>query len=232
MSKKFLFLAVLILLIGGVFFVWMKKNNSLLQKGQEEIITKGPSQSVDISDQEKAEKYAETWNGDTNQWTLYQNKEVGIEIRYPEEIFSPWEIKLDNMSVDPTSRPNEFHFELRQKGYLIDDYKHKLSINLHSLKSEKEYYAEREKDFATETVLFNGKVSKIFGNKDEVIAKKNRYEDFLKNGTCDPDTFTLVFDDTIYPTGDFRSYVHVGCEDEAMGKIYQAVFRSISFLDR
>lgn len=219
---------VLILLIGGVFFVWQKKSGIVNQSKTEDpqiIQTEKP-----LSEKEKAEKYAETWNGDTSQWKLYQNKEAGIEITYPEEVFSPWEIKLDNMSVDPDSGPGEFHFELRQKGYSIDDYKHKIWVSLNSIRSEKEYSSEKEKDTVVVEVPFGKKTAKIFTTKKGASTSESKYKDFLVKGICDPESFTIVFDER--DNGEFRSYAHVGCEGRPMGKIYQAVFHSISFLNK
>lgn len=230
--KSLLLTFVALLIIGGVVFLLMKKNITLPQTGQEKIIPIESSQSMDVSDKEKAEQYAESWSGDTSQWKLYQNKEAGIEIKYPEEVFSFWEIKLDNMNADPTPQPLELHFKLTQKGYQIDDYKHQIWVNLNSLKSDKEYYSEAQRDTITTLVSFGAKTGKVFGTKETIYKLQSDYEMFNMNGVCNPETFTIVFDELRHPLGDLRSYAHVGCEGEAMGKIYQAVFNSITFLNR
>ncbi len=208
--------------------MWQKKSGIVDQSKIEDpqtIQTEKP-----LSEKEIAEKYARNWDGNTDQWALYQNKEAGIEIKYPEEIFSPWEIKLDNMSADPASGPGEFHFELRQKGYSIDDYKHKIWVSLNGIRSEKEYYSEKEKDTVVIDVPFGKKTAKIFTTKNGASTSESKYKDFFVKGICDPESFTIVFDER--NNGEFRSYAHVGCEGEAMGNIYQAVFNSISFLNK
>lgn len=204
--------------------MWQKKSGVVDQSKTEDpqtIQTEKP-----LSEKEKAEKYARNWDGNTDLWTLYQNKEAGIEIKYPEEIFSFWENKTNSLSVEPT--PDEYQWHLTQKGY--SDYKHKIWVSLNSIRSEKEYYSEKEKDTVVIDVPFGKKTAKIFTTKNGASASESKYKDFIVKGICDPESFTIVFDER--NNGEFRSYAHVGCEGEAMGKIYQAIFNSILFLDK
>lgn len=232
MSKKLLFLAVLILLIGGVFFVWQKKSGIVDQLKTEDPQTIQAEKP--LSEKEKAEKYARNWDGNTSDWKVYMNDSLGFALRYPEEIFDFRVLPVsDGVGVySKPLPPKEFRIALTQKGYSEDDYTHQIWMNLNSLKSEKEYYSESKKDTVIKLVSFGSKTGKMYGTKETTQKLEHDYEAFLKEGACSPDTFTVVFDDIKNPNGDFRSYIHVGCEGNDgndMGRIYRAIYQSIRF---
>lgn len=71
MSKKPLFLVALILLIGGVVFVWMKK--------QEKSVVPVPN-NPNPTETKQEENPSPT---DTAGWITYRNEEIGIQFDYP-----------------------------------------------------------------------------------------------------------------------------------------------------
>lgn len=234
MQKKLLILAVVALvLIGGAVFVWQKKGGFINWSKTGDV----PIVQVEkvLNEKEKTQKYAWNWDGDTNNWKVYINDDFSFMLRYPEEVFNLRIMPVSD-SVGVYSEPlplKEFRLTLTQKGYSEDDYSHQIWMNLNSLKSDKEYYSETQNDTATVSVSFGSKSGKMYGTKENISKINDDHTMFLKDGKCNPETFTVVFDDIKNPNGDVRSYIHVGCEGDDgnyMGKIYRAVYQSIKFI--
>jgi hypothetical protein len=230
MQKKLLILVLATLvLIGGTVLIWSKKSRIGNQSKIENLQTV-QAEKV-LSEKEKADKYAWNWDGDTSNWKVYMNDDFGFALRYPEEVFNFRIMPVSN-GVGVYSEPlplKEFRVDLTQKGYSEDNYTHKLWLGLNSLKTEQEYRIEAQKDTVTAPVSFRSKVGNIYGTKESISKMKSDYELFIKSGRCVPETFTVVFDDVENPNGDVRSYLHVGCEGNDMGRIYRAVYQSIRF---
>lgn len=231
MQKKCLIsIVVVLVLIAGGALLWEKKNRVADQlKAEEQQVVQ--VEKI-LSEKEKAEKYALNWDGDTSNWKVYINDDFGFTLRYPEEVFD-FRIKPVSEGAGVYSEPfplKEFRIALTQKGFLRDDYTHQIWMSLNSLKSEKEYYSEAQKDTVVAPVSFGSKSGKMYGTKETIPKIKSDYAAFLKEGVCNSETFTVVFDDVKNPNGDVRSYIHVGCEGDDMGRIYKAVYQSIKFL--
>lgn len=159
------------------------------------------------------------------------NDDFGFALRYPEEVFDFRILPVSDGAgiYSEPLLPKEFGLSLTQKGYSRDDYKHQIWMYLNVLKSEKEYYAERDENFVAIPIVFSKKNGRIFGTKSTIVEIKSEYEAFLSKGTCNTNTFTINFDDIENPNGDVSSYVHVGCDGNDMGRIYKAIYQSIRF---
>ncbi len=237
MNQKPLLLTVAVLallVMSSALWLMQKRQVVTSQPVATELVDENSIRSEMLSTKEEAEEYARNWGGDTSDWKVYMNDEFGFVMRYPEEVF--------DLRILPVSEgvgvylkplpPKEFGLSLTQKGYSQDDYKHQVWMRLNGLKSEKEYYAEVDKNFIATQVVFTNKKGKIFGTKSTIVQMKNEYDNFLSEGVCNQDTFTINFDDIKNPNGDVRSYIHIGCESgdgNDMGRIYRAIYQSMRF---
>ena len=231
MAKKQVILSTVAVLfvISIAVLLWNAKNNARISsKNGDQPDTQ--TEKI-LNEKEKADKYAWNWDGDTSNWKVYTNDDLGFVLRYPDEVFNLRIIPVsDGVGVySKPLPPKEFRITLTQKGYLEDDYKHQIWMSLNSLKSDKEYNSESQQDTTFVSVEFGSKAGKMYGTKEGIQKIKSDYEAFFRDGVCNAETFTVVFDDIENTNGDVRSYIHVGCEGKDMGRIYREVYRSIKF---
>lgn len=220
MSKRHLSIfALAIVLGGGVFYAW-KHKMAVAPALPEPVVIPLPNEEPVPS----AEPI------DTSNWKTYRNEEYGFEFKYPEGFFDLKEMFLSEpIGLYTAAIPRRFEIRLVEKGYSMDDYKHQIWLGFNILKSVKEYDSESEKGVVEVKVPFSSTQGKFYSRQEVQSERQSRYRLFVESGICDPETFTVIFDETEHPDGDVRNYVHVGCDGDEAGKVYQAVYNSIRF---
>lgn len=213
-----LFLTLLLIVGGGVYFWQLEQAHAPGIEPVEEVT----SESIPTVEPETPI--------DTSDWKTYRNEKYGFEFKYPEQMFEIQEIDfVEPVGLYTSPLPKQLEVRLIEKGYSIDDYKHQIWLSLNTLKSEKESSFESEDGVVEVQVPFSSKLGKFYSHQEAKVTREHQYKLFVDKGICDPETFTIIFDEIDHPDGEFRSYVHVGCEGKKKGLIYRSVYNSFRF---
>ncbi len=193
---------------------------------QDEVMKQGE----EITERIRKEREQKIFDlSDTSNWKTYRNEEYGFEVKYPESMFYPKEITDSNGGL---------YVQLTQKGYLINDRNHSVSISIYELKSIKAYHMERYGK-CTPVKVANTK-GKICGYEKEKFATYgpnfqkhlNAYTSFVKEGICSESFYVFFAERRVRDAGDFFNSLAIDCNNEnGMEKVYKQIYDSIVFFE-
>ncbi len=225
---KFLILAGIgIILIGGLFLIWQKRE----KQGLKDIQTPIRSES-----EQKQETSADivARNLDTSKWKTYRNDEYRFEFRYPEEMF---EIFLEgNDDGSDKNVPKRFVLTLNLFFNTGNNTARTPILSVFFNEPEDDYAAAVNAGAKCTEVLVDARKGRLCSNGVVFSEALRNYESFRSKGICADNSIdsSLVIELASKNAGTKRYTdgisIDLHCDHkESLGIIYQSIYDSLRF---